>query len=224
MTSTPSAASDSQDPQETASPLESEKEDQDTSESEAETRRKRPKRRRTKRFDATYQSLTTFCSNQNKRPMDLIVDSYNPMKLPPDMQISSTVYLQLDQEVDNLVADDIFGLKTRDLDFLSSFAGSYRVNMQVRQIGSSSYLALDSQRTSRFIDSNSLLWTETESIQILYYKFSLKLSQCVELGVLTSLIDQLIHYLTKVTSNRSQNSAVVVARNAIKIQDCNNLH
>ena len=51
----------------------------------------------------------------------------------------------------------------------------------------------------------------------------MKVTSCPELVIQTVFLDQLLHYLPKVKYQRSQNSAVVPARNSLKLQDVGSL-
>ena len=106
--------------------------------------------------------LATFCRRLCLRPLDLLVDNCNPDDPPQDS--STIVYLILQPDVDDIVADDILSLGSWEIDYLSALPSDYRTNTMVLRIDHSYYLALDSQRVTLFSKLAALKWKSGQSL------------------------------------------------------------
>ena len=171
-------------------------------------------------MDPIRRSFHLYCRTQGKRPLDLLIDDYDVDKMPSDAETSDKIFLRLSDDVDDVVADDVLSLSPLEIDFLSSFAGQNRTHHIVRRLGSSFYLALDSQRQLNYRNLAAISWGETTSILTFNHKFQLAIAACNELQLQTQVIDQIVLYLDKVKENRGDNNVLLAASNIVKTSDC----
>lgn len=155
-------------------------------------------------------SLTAYAKEKGSRVYDMLFDSYNPERPPTDA--STQDYVRLESELDDLISDDILSFLDDDLDYLSSIIGMNRTSKICRRIGSVYYLNRGSQKLQKFSAALTLEWNSTQSIVDYNRKFLIHINQCIDLGVFKSTSDQILLYLSKVTSKRLEEPVIVSAR------------
>ena len=171
----------------------------------------------------TYEDLARFCRKLRKHPVDLLVDEYDPKEVTQKMMTEEKLYLKLSEDVDETIADDILGLNPADMNSLSSIIGDYRTCLIMRRLGRSYYLALDSRRQIQYKELLQLQWLETESILEFNHNIKASIDSCVELGVQTNVVDQIMIYFTKLSIKRSENPIWFTATSSVKSTDCETL-
>ena len=159
------------------------------------------------------ESFDEFFSSRVGRPLDLIVDRFDPEKGPPT---DAEEYFVFDKALDNMVAIDLLGACGDNLDYLSEVRGEHRTNRILRRIGANYYLALKTTRRLEFKRLLKLEWNPEESILDFSRKFEEQLTTCVSAGVLKNTVDQLLLFEQKVERNREGNPVVASALESVR--------
>lgn len=168
-------------------------------------------------------SLNDFCRQRNVRPLDILVDKFDPANIPADVNTCVKEYVVLSHKVDEVVADDILGLQPPDIDYLSAVTGTHRTCNIVRKLGESFYLSLDSYRQLAYNTLLDMHWKEEEAIMDFNHRFQVNVSTCNELNLYHHPLDQMFLYMKKLRENRSDNQVMLTARSMIRSTETINL-
>ena len=127
-----------------------------------------------------------LCRSLNKRPVELIVDSFDASKLPTefDQTIGTTVYYILDDEVDELIADDILTHTPRGGDYSVFSSVDNRTNRIMRRLGQEYFIGLKSYKNQVFRELLSTKWKKDMSIVEFNNRFENAVGKCSNVGVM----------------------------------------
>ncbi len=173
----------------------------------------------------TAMDFAQFCRDMNRLPLDLLCDSYDPT-IQADLAaatISTTVYLQFDPVLDEIIADDLLELAPQDIDFLARVEAPFRTQKILRRLGGQYYWGLDSLRVKLYNEMKDLQWEEQHSLLQFNSSFERHILSCQQMGFNLGMIDQGLLYLDKVTLNRKDNHIISSAALAIRLNQLTSL-
>ncbi len=172
-----------------------------------------------------YSSLNEAADDAEISLTTLLVDQYDGENVQSILSAthSSHSFLRLSKRVETYLCNIFISLMGTDLSALLSQRGDFKFNRLVRSVGSSYYLAIDSNRITAYSELVSLRWESNESIVAFNKSFHVLIGRCHQLGVMTQLMDQLMMYNDKLTRAREDNTVVLSARRLLKFDDVTNL-
>ena len=164
---------------------------------------------------ATSMTLAEFCKEYSTFPVDLIAGNYNPNSTQEELDQSEDIILQLDAELDDLVADDIRGIPPPDVDELNEIAGDYMTARIIRALDEDFYFTMHSQRQEMIRVLWKTNWKESETIRQFNQKFRRLMTKCNKLQLLNNNVDKVEVYLHLLETGRDDNPTLGSALNHV---------
>ena len=164
-------------------------EEEEEEESEEETTQPKPK------------GLMRHCRDTKCRPVELIVDSIDCSKLPADFDQASNTqeFYILDDEVDEMIADDLVTNTPRGGDYSVFASVEHRTNKIMRRLGQEYFIGLKSYKNQVFRELLSVKWKKEMSIVEFNNCYENAVGKCANVGLMKTVTDQIELYLCLVS-------------------------